>query len=182
MTRIKWPLVTMYQNQSKWCCNFQMRRCLIYRRSYLCWSHYFSSFLSPELNSSDSPVFIFKALLYPMMAFNKSHLPDIHPENVLSLNVLLLGEKQSGRSSVGNALIGQYFYSLWILRCQLYYITGFVSVNNNYYYNHVSQVERNSKQEHAFLVILQRPSANCFTEIFQNFFGGRGRSLTLSWE
>ncbi|XP_075891410.1 GTPase IMAP family member GIMD1-like isoform X2 [Nelusetta ayraudi] len=41
-----------------------------------------------------------------MMAFNKSHLPDIHPENVLSLNVLLLGEKQSGRSSVGNALIG----------------------------------------------------------------------------
>ncbi|XP_034533004.1 GTPase IMAP family member GIMD1-like [Notolabrus celidotus] len=30
-----------------------------------------------------------------------------HPErNVLSLNVLLLGERQSGRSSVGNALIG----------------------------------------------------------------------------
>lgn len=49
-----------------------------------------------------------KAPVDLMMAFNKRCLPDIHQANVLSLNVLLLGEKQSGKSSVGNALIGKY--------------------------------------------------------------------------
>lgn len=43
-----------------------------------------------------------------MMALNKWCLPDLHQANVLSLNVLLLGDKQSGKSSVGNALIGEY--------------------------------------------------------------------------
>lgn len=37
-------------------------------------------------------------------------------QNVLALNVLLLGDRQSGRSSVGNALIGQ-----WFSRFQLFY-------------------------------------------------------------
>lgn len=31
-------------------------------------------------------------------------------QSALVLNVLLLGDKQSGRSSVGNALIGQFFF------------------------------------------------------------------------
>lgn len=31
-------------------------------------------------------------------------------QRALVLNVLLLGDKQSGRSSVGNALIGQFFF------------------------------------------------------------------------
>lgn len=42
-----------------------------------------------------------------MMSLNKSFLPDVRQANVLSLNVLLLGEEQSGKSSVGNALIGK---------------------------------------------------------------------------
>lgn len=35
---------------------------------------------------------------------------DDSQRNVLVLNILLLGDRQSGRSSVGNALIGQSFY------------------------------------------------------------------------
>lgn len=44
----------------------------------------------------------------------RSHQHDDSKRNVLALNVLLLGDKQSGRSSVGNALIGGLLISYWI--------------------------------------------------------------------
>lgn len=37
---------------------------------------------------------------------------DDRERNLMTLNVLLLGDRQSGRSSVGNALIGQKILSL----------------------------------------------------------------------
>lgn len=52
-----------------------------------------------------------------MMAFNRRPLPDIHQANSLSLNVLLLGEKQSGRSSVGNALLGEEEFQTGLCIC-----------------------------------------------------------------